>query len=102
LTANALQRLRDVPDLRVHGPDDAEDRAGVISLTLGDIHPHDVAAILNEENVAVRAGHHCCQPLMDRLGVVATTRASFYVYNVDEDVDCLVSGLHRAQAIFAS
>jgi len=102
LTANALQRLRDVPDLRLYGPDDAEERAGVISLTLGDIHPHDVAAILNEENVAVRAGHHCCQPLMDRLGLVGTARASFYVYNDNEDVDRLVSGLHRTRAIFAA
>ncbi|MBW3633114.1 MAG: SufS family cysteine desulfurase [Chloroflexi bacterium] len=102
LTAQALDRLREVPGIRLLGPEDLDDRAGVLSFTLGDIHPHDVAAILNEENVAVRAGHHCCQPLMDRLGVVATTRASFYVYNVDEDVDRLVSGLHRAQAIFAS
>jgi len=102
LTANALQRLRDVPDLRLYGPEDADDRAGVISFTLGDIHPHDVAAILNEENVAVRAGHHCCQPLMDRLGLVGTARASFYVYNNDEDVDRLVSGLHRTRAIFAA
>jgi cysteine desulfurase / selenocysteine lyase len=102
LTADALQRLNDVPDLRVYGPDDAEDRAGVISLTLGDIHPHDVAAILNEENVAVRAGHHCCQPLMDRLGLVGTARASFYVYNDAEDVDRLVAGLQRARAIFAA
>ena len=74
----------------------------MISFTLGDIHAHDVAAILNEENIAVRAGHHCCQPLMDRLGVVATTRASFYVYNNEEDVDRLVAGLRRAQAIFAA
>ena len=102
LTAAAVARLGDVPDLRLFGPDDAEARAGVLSFTLGDIHPHDVAAILNEENVAVRAGHHCCQPLMDRLGVVATTRASFYVYNVAEDVDRLVGGLRRAQAIFAA
>jgi cysteine desulfurase/selenocysteine lyase len=102
LTANALERLKDVPDLRVFGPDSADDRAGVISLTLGDIHPHDVAAILNEENVAVRAGHHCCQPLMDRLGLVGTARASFYVYNDEEDVDRLVSGLHRARSIFAA
>ena len=102
LTAQALERLRDVPGLRLFGPDDLDARAGVLSFTLGEIHPHDVAAILNEENVAVRAGHHCCQPLMDSLGVVATTRASFYVYNVDEDVDRLVSGLRRAQTIFAS
>jgi cysteine desulfurase/selenocysteine lyase len=102
LTAYALAQLRDVPDLRLLGPEDAEQRAGVISFTLGDIHAHDVAAILNEENVAVRAGHHCCQPLMERLGVVATTRASFYVYNSDEDVDRLSAGLRRAQAIFAA
>ncbi len=102
LTAQALDRLRDVPGIRLFGPNDRDARAGVVSFALGDIHPHDVAAILNEENVAVRAGHHCCQPLMDRLGIVATTRASFYVYNVDEDVDRLVSGLHRAQTIFAT
>jgi cysteine desulfurase/selenocysteine lyase len=102
LTANALERLRGVPDLRVYGPEGVEDRAGVLSFTLDDIHPHDVAAILNEENVAVRAGHHCCQPLMDRLGIVGTARASFYVYNDHEDVDRPVSGLHRARAIFAA
>ena len=102
LTAIAVERLRNVPDLQLFGPDDLNARAGVLSFTLGDIHPHDVAAILNEENVAVRAGHHCCQPLMDRLGLIATTRASFYVYNVDEDVDRLVSGLERARAIFAA
>jgi cysteine desulfurase / selenocysteine lyase len=101
LTAISLERLSNVPDLRVYGPDNAEDRAGVISMTLGEIHPHDVAAILNEESVAVRAGHHCCQPLMDRLGLVGTARASFYVYNDDEDVDRLVSGLHRTRVIFA-
>lgn len=102
LTGYALERLREVPELTVYGPEDAEERAGVISFTLGDIHAHDVAAILNEENVAVRAGHHCCQPLMERLGVVATTRASLYVYNDEEDVDRLVVGLRRAQAIFAA
>ena len=102
LTAEAVARLRNVPGIQLFGPDDPDARAGVLSFTLGDIHPHDVAAILNEENVAVRAGHHCCQPLMERLGVVATTRASFYVYNVEEDVDRLVAGLERARAIFAA
>jgi cysteine desulfurase/selenocysteine lyase len=102
LTATAVPRLSEVPELRLYGSEDAEARAGVLSFTLRDIHPHDVAAILNEENVAVRAGHHCCQPLMDRLGVVATTRASFYVYNVAEDIDRLVAGLRRAHAIFAA
>ncbi|MBA3451086.1 MAG: SufS family cysteine desulfurase [Chloroflexia bacterium] len=102
LTKRAVERLQDVPQLRLIGPADAESRAGVLSFTLGDIHPHDVAAILNEDNVAVRAGHHCCQPLMDRLGVIATTRASFYVYNIEDDIDRLISGLRRAQAIFAA
>ena len=102
LTAYALERLREVPDLRLLGPEDAEGRGGVISFLLGDIHPHDVAAILNEENIAVRAGHHCCQPLMQSFGLVATTRASFYVYNVRDDVDRLIDGLNRARAIFAA
>jgi cysteine desulfurase / selenocysteine lyase len=101
LTAYALGQLREIPELHVHGPESIEERAGVISFTLGDIHPHDVAAILNEENLAVRAGHHCCQPLMTRLGLVATTRASFYVYNTLGDVDRLVRGLDRAREIFA-
>jgi cysteine desulfurase/selenocysteine lyase len=102
LTAYALERLRSVPDLVLYGPPDIEDHAGVISLRLGDIHPHDVAAILNEENVAVRAGHHCCQPLMERLELPATTRASFYVYNDEADVDQLVAGLQRARDIFGA
>lgn len=102
LTAVALARLQDVPELHLFGPEDLAVHAGVISFTLGDVHPHDVAAILNEENVAVRAGHHCCQPLMDRFGVVATTRASFYLYNLEEDVDRLVAGLHRVREIFSA
>lgn len=102
LTSLALDRLNDVPGLTLYGPADPSVHAGVISFTLGDIHPHDVAAILNGENVAVRAGHHCCQPLMHRLDVVATVRASFYVYNVEEDIDRLVAGLNRVREIFAS
>jgi cysteine desulfurase/selenocysteine lyase len=102
LTAYALDRLRSIPDLVLYGPPDIEDHAGVISFRLGDIHPHDVAAILNEENVAVRAGHHCCQPLMERLELPATTRASFYVYNDEADVDQLVAGLQRARDIFGA
>jgi cysteine desulfurase/selenocysteine lyase len=102
LTELALLRLGEVPGLRLFGPHNLDEHAGVISFTLGDIHPHDVAAILNEENVAVRAGHHCCQPLMDWLDTVATTRASFYVYNTEEDVDRLVAGLQRVRKIFAA
>jgi len=100
ITTYALERLPEVPGLTIFGPTDPDQRGGVISFTLGDIHPHDVAAILDGENVAVRAGHHCCQPLMRELGVVATTRASFYVYNTEQDVDRLVAALHKVNAIF--
>lgn len=102
LTGYALEQLKKVPDMVLYGPPEVDDHAGVISFGLGDIHPHDVAAILNEENVAVRAGHHCCQPLMERLELPATTRASFYVYNDASDVDRLVDGLQRARTIFGA
>jgi cysteine desulfurase/selenocysteine lyase len=74
----------------------------VISFVLGDIHAHDIAAILDSEQVAVRAGHHCNQPLMQHLNVIATTRASFYVYTTREDIDQLVQGLHKANRIFGA
>ena len=96
----AMGRLAEVPGLTQYGPIDTNVRSGVMSFTLGDIHAHDIAAILDSENVAVRAGHHCNQPLMDHLGVVATTRASFYVYNTPQDVDQLVAALHTANRIF--
>ena len=96
----ALERLAEIPGITIYGPTDPAHRSGVVSFTLDDIHPHDVASILDEENVAVRAGHHCAQPLMASLGVVATTRASFYVYNTDDDVDRLVDGLWVADRIF--
>jgi cysteine desulfurase / selenocysteine lyase len=96
----ALPRLAEVPGLTVYGPESVEHRGGVISFTLGDIHPHDIAAILDSENVAVRAGHHCNQPLMRELGVAATTRASVSVYNTFEDIDRLVGALHTANRIF--
>jgi cysteine desulfurase / selenocysteine lyase len=99
IVAYALMQLVEVDDVVIHGPDSAEERSGVVSFSLGDVHPHDVAAILDEGNVAVRAGHHCTQPLMRALGVVATTRASFYVYNTFEDVDRLVAGLHRVNQV---
>lgn len=102
LTSLALERFNELQGVHVIGPNDPERQAGVISFVVDGIHPHDVAAILNEENVAVRAGHHCCQPLMDRLGLPATTRASFYVYNQEEDVERLIAGLRRAQTIFAT
>ncbi|MBA3378622.1 MAG: aminotransferase class V-fold PLP-dependent enzyme, partial [Chloroflexia bacterium] len=100
LVAYALEKMRDIQELTVHGPQDVTARSGVISFTLGDVHPHDVAAILDEDNVAVRAGHHCTQPLMAALDVPSTTRASFYVYNDHEDVDRLIESLRRAISVF--
>lgn len=96
----ALPRLTEVPGIAIYGPERVKDRSGVIAFTLGDIHPHDVSAILDGENVAVRAGHHCNQPLMRELGLIATTRASFSVYNTFDDVDRLTAGLHKANQIF--
>ena len=101
ITAYALQQLSTVPDLTIYGPREVEQRGGVISFTLGDIHPHDLASILDQEfGVAVRAGHHCAQPLMERYGLAATARASFYVYTLPSDIDTLVQGLHKALHIF--
>ncbi len=96
----ALQRLSEIPGITVYGPMDPAYRSGVVSFALERVHPHDVASILDAENVAVRAGHHCAQPLMATLGVVATTRASFYVYNTEADVDRLIDGLLVADRIF--
>ncbi|HEU5344622.1 MAG TPA: cysteine desulfurase [Ktedonobacterales bacterium] len=100
LTVYALERLRAVPDLTIFGPP-AERRGGVISFTLGDIHAHDLATLLDREGVAVRAGHHCAQPLMERLNVAATARASVYVYTTSAEVDTLAEALERARAVFA-
>jgi cysteine desulfurase/selenocysteine lyase len=100
LVSYALQRLADVPGLVLHGPGRDVARAGVVSFSLGEIHPHDVAAILDEQNIAVRAGHHCCQPVMHALGLGSTTRASFYIYNTHDDVDRLVDGLIGVRRVF--
>jgi cysteine desulfurase / selenocysteine lyase len=96
----ALPRLAEVPGLRLFGPP-ADRRAGIVSFELEGIHPHDVAQILDWEGVAVRAGHHCNQPLMAKLGLPATTRASFYVYTLPEEVDRLVDGLRKVRETFA-
>ena len=97
----ATEQLRQIDGLRVYGPTPAE-RSGVVSFTVSDIHPHDLATILDQEGVCIRAGHHCAQPLMRRLGVSATARASFYVYNDERDVDALVKALERAKALFGA
>jgi len=100
LAAYALERMAEVPGIKLYGPP-AERRAGIVSFNLEGIHPHDVAQILDLEGIAIRAGHHCCQPLMAKLGVAATNRASFYLYTVPEEIDRLVEGLHKAHKVFA-
>jgi len=100
LTRYALGALGEVPGMCIFGPDDPEQKGGLVSFTLGDIHAHDVGTILDSWGVAVRAGHHCAKPLMRRLGVPATTRASFYIYNTTDDADQLVEGLHGCLNIF--
>ena len=100
LTKYAMERLAAIPDLRIYGPE-AERRGGVVSFTLGDIHPHDLATLLDREGIAVRAGHHCAQPLMERFKLPATTRASFYVYSTSAEVDALAEALEQARDIFA-
>ena len=101
LTTYALQALRALGDgLVIYGPTQTAQRGGVISFNYRDIHPHDVGQILDEEGVAIRAGHHCAKPLMRRLGVVATARASMYMYNTEREMDQLVAALRKAREVF--
>lgn len=101
LTEYALQRIAEIDGLDVVGPTTAHDRGGLVAFKLAGIHPHDIAELVNRENVCIRAGHHCAQPLMRRLGVPATARASFGPYNVSADIDALVGSLAKAQSVFA-
>jgi cysteine desulfurase/selenocysteine lyase len=96
----ALERIAQVPGLRVIGPGRSADRVGPVSFELEGVHAHDIAEILDRHGIAVRAGHHCAQPLMDRLGVPATARASFGVYTIPGEIDRLVDGLHDARRVF--
>jgi cysteine desulfurase/selenocysteine lyase len=100
LTAYALEQLPEVPGITIFGPTDLDKRGGTISFAIDGLHPHDVAELLGRENVCIRAGHHCAQPLMRHLGVPATARASFHVYNNRQDVDKLVDALHKARKVF--
>jgi cysteine desulfurase / selenocysteine lyase len=100
ITAYALERVAEVPDLRVFGPPTSAERIGPVSFELEGVHAHDVAEILDRHGVAVRAGHHCAQPLMERLGVAATARASFGVYTTPAEIDQLVDGLLDARRVF--
>ncbi|MFC0211343.1 cysteine desulfurase [Paenibacillus chartarius] len=98
LAAYAVERFKEIPDLHIYGP--LEGRTGLVTFNIGDIHPHDVATVLDAEGIAVRAGHHCCQPLMRWLQVTATARASFYLYNTEDDIDRLVDAIQKTKEYF--
>jgi cysteine desulfurase/selenocysteine lyase len=98
LTDIALGKLRDVDGLRIYG--EAAERVGAISFTIEGVHPHDLSTILDQHGVAIRAGHHCAQPLMRRYEIAATARASLYFYNTPNDIDVLVDALNNAKEIF--
>ncbi|AUG80180.1 cysteine desulfurase [Kitasatospora sp. MMS16-BH015] len=100
ITEYAVARLQEVPGLRIIGPRTAVDRGAAISFVLGDIHPHDVGQVLDEQGIAVRVGHHCARPVCLRYGIPATTRASFYLYSTPADVDALIDGLHHVRNFF--
>lgn len=99
ITEYALERLEEIPGVQVFGPG-AQDKGGVAAFTLDGVHPHDVAQILDQEGIAVRAGHHCAQPLHEKFGLPATSRASFYLYNTKEEVDLLVNGIYKVKQLF--
>lgn len=101
VTKYALDEMRGVDGVVTFGPDDVKVRGGVISFNVGEVHAHDVASILDVEGIAIRSGHHCAQPLMERLNVPATSRASFYIYNAKEDADRLVAAIRKVKDIFA-
>ena len=98
----AIRALTDLDGVRIYGPQDPYRRGGVVAFNYLDIHPHDIGTIVDREGVAIRAGHHCCQPLMRRLGVAATCRASFYLYNTESETDVLVDALKQARELFGS
>ena len=98
----AVRTLTDLDGVRIYGPQDPSRRGGVVAFNYLDIHPHDIGTIVDREGVAIRAGHHCCQPLMRRLGVAATCRASFYLYNTESETDVLVDALKQARELFGS
>ena len=100
LTRYGIEKLSEIKDLRIIGPRDLDMRGGTLSFTVGEIHPHDLGQYLDSQGIAVRTGHHCAWPLTRKLGVPATTRASFYLYNTHSDVDALVAGILGAQKYF--
>ena len=102
IASYAIRALTDLDGVRIYGPQDPSRRGGVVAFNYLDIHPHDIGTIVDREGVAIRAGHHCCQPLMRRLGVAATCRASFYLYNTESETDVLVDALKQVRELFGS
>jgi len=102
LTEYAIERLSEETDVTLYGPHDSRKKGGVVAFNLGDVHSHDVAEVLDAEAICIRVGHHCCQPLMRKLDIAGTARASFYIYNTRDDVDQLVSSLQKVRDIFGS
>ncbi len=102
ITRYALNRLREINGIAIYGPKDPQKRGGVISFNMKDIHPHDLGQILSDAGIAIRAGHHCCQPLMKDLQVMGTARASFYIYNTFEEVDMLLAALREADKVMGN
>ncbi|NDB89219.1 MAG: cysteine desulfurase [Nitrososphaeria archaeon] len=100
ITKYALDRLSAIPGIKLYGTSDMSKRGGVISFNFADIHPHDLATIIDEDGIAIRSGHHCAQVLMEKLDIAATSRASFYIYNTKEEVDVLINSLSRAARLF--
>ncbi len=100
LTKYALKRMKEIEQLKIYGPLDANKRGGVISFTLGDVHPHDLSTVLDDFGISVRSGHMCAMPLHNRLKLVASTRASFYIYNTKEEVNYFVGALNKAAKVF--
>jgi cysteine desulfurase/selenocysteine lyase len=100
ITGYALSKMAEIKGLEVYGPKDVSKRVGAISFNLGDIHAHDLASIMDEEGIAIRSGHHCAQPLMEFLQIPAASRASFYVYNTNDEVDAFIGALDKARKLF--
>ncbi|MBP7861871.1 cysteine desulfurase [bacterium] len=99
LTRHAMDLMLKLPSIKIYGPQNPELKGGVISFNYEGVHPHDMGQILNESGIAIRAGHHCCQPLMKTLGVMGTARASFYIYNTKEEIDFFVEALIKAEKV---
>lgn len=100
LTSYAMERMENIEGVTIHGPNIAQNRGGVLAFSLKNIHSHDVAQVLDDDNICVRSGHHCAMPLHTRLKIAASTRASFYIYNTKRDIDALIAGLIRVKEIF--